>query len=307
MRVRAKRWVFTINNFEEDDEYNLFRLADDDRIKIMIAEHEWGENNTPHIQGYMTTTKQLDRSIISNWLGNRAHLEIARGSLSENIKYCSKEGTVFVTKGIQESIEDINKNERKITIDVINDMKKLTPSEFEERYPIIYFYHRNNVLQTMMEYKTRNIDHEWNGDLTNKNIWVWGIPGVGKSKWASERLPKSKTFKKGFNKWWDGYNMLQHKLVIIEDYPSSPTGNALVWHIKNWADRYWFAAEVKGSSMQIYPGNFFLIVTSNYRIDQCFDNPQDIDAIKRRFWELEMTAENLPLLKCLSFDENILD
>ena len=63
--------------------------------------------------------------------------------------------------------------------------------------------------------------------------------------------------------------------------------------MKIWGDRYPFVGECKGSHQMIEPGRFFLIITSNYAIDDCFQTEEDKEAIHRRFRELEMTPDNL--------------
>lgn len=63
----------------------------------------------------------------------------------------------------------------------------------------------------------------------------------------------------------------------------------LVQHLKIWADRYPFTAEIKGGSIAISP-SFTLIVTSNYEPGLCFHSPQDVEAIERRFTVIEMNS-----------------
>ena len=114
---------------------------------------------------------------------------------------------------------------------------------------------------------------------------MWAL---GKSRWAVAQAPYDQIYRKNFNKWWDGYSVLETKIVLLDDYPCLDQGNVLVFQMKYWCDRYPFIAECKGSHMMINPGKFFFIVTSNYPIDQCFKNPIDIDAIKRRFKEVKI-------------------
>ena len=111
------------------------------------------------------------------------------------------------------------------------------------------------------------------GELINE--WYYGEPGTGKTKKAWNENPK--LYIKPLNKWWDGYN--GEDVVLLDDW--DPKHDVLVSHLKQWADRYPFRAEMKGSSIMARPKK--IIVTSNYSIDECFQNPQDVDAIKRRF------------------------
>lgn len=81
------------------------------------------------------------------------------------------------------------------------------------------------------------------------------------------------------NKWWDGYD--GEPEVLIEDI-GVENGKALSHHIKIWADRYSFLAEYKGLVRKIRPQ--LILVTSNYRPEDIWkDNPEDLEAVKRRF------------------------
>ena len=97
---------------------------------------------------------------------------------------------------------------------------------------------------------------------------------------------------KAYNKWWDGYDASICKVVNIEDYPKD--GKALIQLMKLWGDRYPFLGEIKGGTIVINPGSFFFIITSNHSIEEAFEGSreEDINAIKRRFHEVEIVGPN---------------
>jgi hypothetical protein len=136
----------------------------------------------------------------------------------------------------------------------------------------------------------------YDGNLRYKNFWVWGTTGLGKSRWAAGQESLQKTYKKPFNKWWDGFDLGTCTLVIIDDWPCYPNGQVLAYHLKIWGDRYSFVAEVKNSGLMLAPGEFRLIVTSNFSLEDVFQNPEDRAAIRRRFCVIEMTKENVGLI-----------
>lgn len=101
--------------------------------------------------------------------------------------------------------------------------------------------------------------------------------------------------------------LFETRLVILEDYPNKVSGgNCLVKHIKDWGDRYAFTGECKGSHLQIDPGRFSLIITSNYPIEECFESQEDIKAIKRRYQEIHMTKENKVMIEAMELPLAIL-
>lgn len=94
-RVRAKHWVFTINNYTPEIESRLKELD----CEWMIFGHEVGENGTPHLQGAVTFTNYKEGKTLGKlfpW-----HLEVMRGSCQESKTYCTKEDTTgYFEKGI---------------------------------------------------------------------------------------------------------------------------------------------------------------------------------------------------------------
>lgn len=91
-RLRARSWCFTINNDHFDDLESILDIECD----YLIFGFETGENGTPHIQGYIHFNQKKSFVVVRNlFFHQRAHLEAARGSPEQNIKYCSKDGDFY--------------------------------------------------------------------------------------------------------------------------------------------------------------------------------------------------------------------
>ena len=286
---RAARWVFTINNFTVEEEDLVRNLGNNPDVKYIIAEEEHLEEGTPHIQGYIHMKDRKRRNQIETLLGGRAFIEVARGSEEENVRYCSKEDQIIIEAGERSSrgrrpITTVKTNED--AAEIIKAMREMDEDEFEATYPKYYLTHKSLYNEFRHEHLVK-MQKTWDGSLKQKNLWIWGRPGTGKSRVARTGLENWMIFSKPFNKWWNGYMPLTTKRVVIDDWPSKENGgNMLVQHLKIWGDRYPFTGETKGSHIAIAP-SFQLIITSNYCIDDCFITEEDKEAIHRRFTEYE--------------------
>lgn len=88
---RAKNWVFTLNNYTDDDQVNLRRAAETPQITFLVFGREVGENGTPHLQGYVEFASRLRLNQAKRLLNQRAHLEVRRGTAQEARDYCVKD------------------------------------------------------------------------------------------------------------------------------------------------------------------------------------------------------------------------
>lgn len=307
--IRFRRWVFTINNYQNEDIDLIKKLIENNpQVSEGIAEIEHQEEGkTPHIQGYLGFKNQHSRVEVEGLIGGRGWIEKAAGSWQQNFKYCSKENKVFAIAG--HALEELNEEivKKKIRIEeMIKDLKILTYKEAIDKYPVEYYKNPERMLRALNKAAMSKAE-PWDGDLQMKNIWIWGKPGIGKSKWANTLCDPEMIMKKNVNKWWDGYDLFETRLVIIEDWPSKQERkDVLAQHLKVWGDRYCFIGECKGTHMQIDPGRFSIIITSNYKIEDCFENPEDIAALKRRFQEIEMTNENKLMISSMELPLTIL-
>lgn len=72
--------------------------------------------------------------------------------------------------------------------------------------------------------------------------------------------------------------------MLIEDWPTDKS--MLGQQVKFWGDCYQFIGQAKGSYLTIDQGKFFIVITSNYKPEDCFQQG-DIEAVTRRFTELD--------------------
>lgn len=85
----AKHWVFTVNNYTFSD-IEMFTGSDSSIIERYVFQEETGENNTPHLQGYlMFVTKKRPLSIFKS---TKVHWEKCR-DIHKAIQYCQKSDT----------------------------------------------------------------------------------------------------------------------------------------------------------------------------------------------------------------------
>lgn len=84
---RSTRWVFTINNYGDDDIARLDGLASD--TTYLVYGRETAATGTPHLQGFVIYPRQVRFSTVRDSIGG--HIEVARGTSQQAAEYCKKE------------------------------------------------------------------------------------------------------------------------------------------------------------------------------------------------------------------------
>lgn len=95
---RSRGWCLTLNNWKQDEYDTIKKWCD--TVTHYILGKEVGESETPHLQIYIYNKNALHFNSIKK-IAPRAHIEKAKGSIADNLKYCSKDGN-YITNIPQE-------------------------------------------------------------------------------------------------------------------------------------------------------------------------------------------------------------
>lgn len=256
IRQKTRLWFGTV--WLEEDLMSIQQLKTEYLLISADDETEEGQKHW-HVlirfenQHYMPATKNT-------------HWEPVK-IFSQAYKYIMEKGEPLIEKGTI----PYDKKDRLIWEEFVQACKRSTPKEMiDGPFSKIYASHMGFYGQVHIQYRATPI---LDGMLENE--WWWGPAGTGKTSRAFNEYPDC--YVKPMSKWWDGYN--DQEIILLDDW--SPDHSVLVNHLKRWADRYPFPAEIKGSMMLIRPRK--IIVTSNYPIERCFEREEDQEALARRF------------------------
>lgn len=268
----AKNWAFTLNNFSQEEYDTLLTVLQENGV-YWIAARETGAQGTPHIQGYITLRGRMRFNAVRSLLGPRIHIEVARGTASQNRTYCIKDGD-FREGGESPKEGRPVRNRDDIAKEFAGMVRRGHSgiTEFADANPGTWYYSGHNLLRNALTLQ-RPIDRP---DI--KVTWIYGPPGVGKSKKAHEELPEA-YIKEPRTKWWNGY--YGEETCIIDDFGP---GGIDINHLLRWFDRYKCMVENKGGMQPLLCKT--IIVTSNFHPRDIFKwgdetHPQ-LPALERR-------------------------
>lgn len=279
-QAKSRNWVFTHNNYNEDDVARLLSdsFREDPAVKFIgFSKERAPSTGTQHLQGYICFVNAQRLGTVKSKLPG-CHLEIMRGKVEHSEAYCKKdkaveEGRWFEAGEAPKTQEEKGAGEKRRWAEAIASAKAGRLDEIEDNFPDIYMKYYGTINRIRGDEMKRTKY----ADTTEKHLWLYGPAGTGKSRWARQTYPNA--YLKMCNRWWDGYDPSRHEVALIEDLDRAHNG--LCHHIKIWADRYDFPAEIKGGGMNIRPK--LIIVTSNYHPEEIWATEQDLQPIKRRF------------------------
>lgn len=194
----------------------------------------------------------------------RAHLEVARGSPSANVEYCSKAGESHVhgqepiKQGQRSDLEDV-----KDSILAGANYSSLVESHFKQA--VRYQRSLCNIIELVRPDRQEPPE-----------VYVyWGDTGLGKSRKAHEECPEA--YWKTYGDWWDGYD--GHESVIIDEF----YGWLKIDFLLRLLDRYPLQVPVKGGFRKFVAKK--VIFTSNKSPLEWYPNIAEVHrrALERRF------------------------
>lgn len=258
-RTRHRAWCFTWNNYGEHDRERLDSLVEGRNagtVRYLCYQPERSPTtSTPHLQGYIVFLNARTLRGAKSIIGEAAHLEVARGTLEQNVEYCSKEesrdgdaGFGFTEFGDRDGCRGTGSGSGTRT-DLARIAERLSSgvgtATIAQDHPASYIMYTRGILSFAQLHIPRR---------THKSIvyWYWGPTGTGKTRAAFEESPDA-YWKSSAHHWWDGYDGLSD--VIIDDYRCSfSTFNELL----RLLDRYPYQAQVKASTIQVNAKRIFI-------------------------------------------------
>lgn len=272
--LRSRNYCFTVNNYTNDDEHQCWALPWEAKECVyIVVGKEVGETGTPHLQGFVCFSTLKSMKQLKDFFPT-AHFEIKRGTFLQASDYCKKDADFFEwgvlpNDPVEKGLKGAAAFEAMMT-DTVTCIR-------EGRYTDIPMGATHHIKAA--EYRVLK-ETQQNRAIVNiagpmEHEWYYGEAGSGKSLKARTDNPDA--YLKMCNKWWDGY--ANEEVVIIEDFDKDH--KVLVHHLKIWADRYVFPAEIKGAKIDIRPRK--IIVTSNYHPSDIWENAKDLEPILRRF------------------------
>jgi len=93
--MEGKYWVFTWNNFEED---NWKKIISNLNYSYGVFGKEVGESGTRHIQGYVEFESNRKLNRLKKDSSDQIHWETRKGTALQASEYCKKDGD-FIEEG----------------------------------------------------------------------------------------------------------------------------------------------------------------------------------------------------------------
>ena len=176
--------MFTINNYHKVPE----SLPSD--IRYMCYGREVGPTGTKHLQGFIVFRHARVRPDTLFQQYGQGWFEVARGSIEQNVRYCSK-GGLFTELG-EQPLDPREKGEKEIER-WEQALVSAKGGKLDDIPADILIRHYNTFQKIAGQHQQEPAELD-----KLDNLWLVGPSGCGKSTWVHRTYPGA--FKKGWSK-----------------------------------------------------------------------------------------------------------
>lgn len=330
---RFRAWLFTLNNYTYDEVIYLRQIIDgprhvdgsataevgqtetdianESRVRFVVFQPEQGESGTQHLQGYLVLRNPSSLLGVKRLLApsgpGRAHLEPARGSLDDNVRYCSKDDTRSVwcppghsyladgrgpfgadweptyMGGDRSEVVGTGRGSgsRSDLARVAEDLLSgTTTGEVARAHPKAFIQYSRGICALAAACSKRRDPSE-----APTIYWVHGPTGCGKSRWCYDQSPGA-YWKATDHFWWDGYDGVSD--VIIDDYRA----DFCKFHVLlNLLDRYPYQVQVKGGTLQFNARVVYITCPSHPTVMWASRTAEDLNQLLRRITHIKYMGD----------------
>lgn len=279
---QGRRFVFTINNYHEDD-VTWFKTQTEHNM--LVAAEEVGEEGTAHIQGAMAWTTRARFLQVQAWWNERYEganqsckiwVRNMKGSVKQSQQYCSKEGKVII------SYNKLQQGDRQDLKDLWEDIQqgkrwKGLIDDDEHRHTAARYHKFTDKAIALAD------ESKADPNRTVRVMVIYGESGLGKSGGPQKAFGKD-LFQPivGANTvWFEMYN--GETVLMIDDF----YGGIKYSYLMQLLDRGKLNVEMKGSSACAQWTK--VIITSNVHPAEWYKTVQDQQGLKRRCTESDGT------------------
>lgn len=267
----ARNWVFTLNNYSDDEAAALEALGTElpDTLKYLVYGRETGEEGTPHLQGYASFSKRTTLARVKRIVGSRAHVEVARGTPKQASDYCKKDGdfkeygTCPAGKGARTDLQQVVEACKRG-----DSLKRLA-----EDHPAAMLRYGSQLVKMKGLYPPQK-------DICPEIHCFIGKTGVGKTRRVYEFVNRDELWVHPGERWFDGYDM--HKAALFDDFDG---GWFKITYLLKLLDRYRMQVPVKHGFVWWNPAHIY--ITSNLKPEDWYPNAHEEHrrALRRRLTE----------------------
>lgn len=264
MPIRSKRWCFTLNNYVQADEERL-RSHNRSDVPFLVFGRESGNAGTPHLQGYIEFAERKTLQSAKAFIGPRAHLEAAKGNASQNINYCTKDGS-YEQYGEANPVQG-SRTDLAEAINLLSATRSLR--DVADAFgPTFIRYSRG-----FERYQQLALDSPRNGSITV--IVYTGKTGAGKTYRVHQQ--ETDLWVYSSSGWFDGY--MGQEAALFDDYGGH---EFKLTYLLKLLDVYPMRVPIKGGFVQWKPRRIY--ITSNKSWGDWYTNiiSEHVDALYRR-------------------------